>query len=330
PINSASVRLVNNTTGEIETTSTTSGGTCSLDLVAGVYSLEVSKTGYNTNTGTVTIISGGSNFPITLSVATYAATFTVKDNYNYSIENAAIHLVNNATGAITDAVTDSSGQLTTSLIAGSYSLQITKADHSTLNDTITISTSGNTFLRTLTAITYASTFTVRNSGSSPISGASVSLTNTYNGATFSGTTNASGQCTVNPIVGTYTVVVTKTGYDTNTSTRTIASGGSNYTITLTAPATGNIRVRVLRMGSPINYLDVRVRQGSTTIGPVTPDSNGYAYFNNLAPGSYTVERESLLGGWTDWYIRWGSPIHYSNPVTVTAGSTTECWFEIPL
>jgi hypothetical protein len=323
----------------VTTKSTESDGSCEVYLVTGTYTLAISKTGYDPYTDSKTISISGNDFDITLSETTYPSNFTVIDSYGDPIGNAEVKLTKGVTVTTghTNINNPDKGLFSVNLVAGNYTLEVSKSDFTPSGSSPIeiVSIGGNDFTTTLNAITYASNFTVEDSGGNPISGATVHLTNTVNGSEVTDTTNGSGVRTFNLAVGNYTLDVSKSGYvpDISTpSTISIASGGSNYTITLnSAPTTGNIRVRITWFGNPYTNKDIRIRQGSDVTGPKTPDSNGYVYFNDLEAGSYTVEREKIIGsGWTDNSLEWGSsPTHYSNPVTVTTGNTTECRFELP-
>ncbi len=170
------------------------------------------------------------------------------------------------------------------LVPGSHSVQLMKAGYQDWTATVSISAGSTTYLNpTLTVDQQPQYATVSITTNPP--GANVYGDGVYKGQTGTGSPLVSTQV----IPGTHTLLITKTGYQDYSVTRTVAAG-QNYDIEVTLnpvqnPTTGGISV----ISSPSQagvYLN-NVYKGLT---PITLDS--------LSPGSYTVLVK--LSGYQEW------------------------------
>jgi hypothetical protein len=322
PVEGANITLTKGSATITE--KTREDGVYEVYLLTGEWSVQISKTEYKSYSGTANVVAADNSFPVTLADATYTSKFTVVDQDGYAVPGATITLTKGSFSYT--GTTDSSGLCSVELIKGTYSLDITKTEYNPLlNDAVTIVSAGNNnFTKTLTVITYDSTFTVKNSGGALLQGATVTLTSAT-GVQYDGITNASGVCIITMPAGHFSSLTQLAGYDDDTTSFDIASGGSSKTITLTSSGSILVYTREAHSGkhgttyTPLNNVMIRVTRSSpaydTQISTGSgSNADGYALFSSLTPGTYTV----MWGEWDHSHYNW----HDSHNVTVTAGNTS--------
>ncbi|MDD1668873.1 MAG: PEGA domain-containing protein, partial [Methanomicrobiales archaeon] len=165
------------------------------------------------------------------------------------------------------------------------------------NAQVTIYTGQTTYLSpTLTADPqpmYATVSLVSNP-----SGASVYSNGVYKGKTIPGTPLVSTQV----VPGTYTLLLTKSGYQDYTTTGTVVAG-KNYDIVANLVPVSNPTTGAISVSSVPSGADLYINNGFKGLTPITVES--------LTPGTYYVLVR--LSGYQDWQ---------SNTV-VSAGSTAQ-------
>jgi len=224
---------VSTTTGGYTTTTNSSGNYTLSNVVAATYNVVASKTNYNSHTQSNQTVTAGQtttvNFTITRQPGTIAG--NVKDDAGANVSGAT---VSTTTGGYT-TTTNSSGNYTLSNVTpGTYNVVASKTNynsHTQSNQTV-ISNATTTVNFTITRQPGTIAGSVKNTGGTGISGATVSTTT----GGYSATTNSSGNYTLsNVAVGTYSVLASKTGYSTGTNTGVVVSSNqtttSNFTLT---------------------------------------------------------------------------------------------------
>ncbi len=189
----------------------------------------------NTTTGVATLVGA---FPVAATQVTGLAI-----PYTLSAGATITFNVSNGTTPISGAnvkingvnfITNASGIASTYLAAGSYPDTISAFGYITKTKNVTVVAGVNqTILDTLiAATTYAATFTVQNSTSTPLAGAAIVVTQGTN--IFNGTTNASGVYAFNLPAGIYNYTVSLAGYIPQTSTFTLTTANLPIAITLSS------------------------------------------------------------------------------------------------
>ncbi|MBJ6748902.1 carboxypeptidase regulatory-like domain-containing protein [Geomonas anaerohicana] len=234
---------------------TSSTGTFSITgIVAGTYTLTISKVGYVTKTYTGYVVNGNkSGLVFYLTPApTYYISGTVRQG------STTGPLLAGATVAIAgkSAVTGSTGTFSISgILAGTYTVTITKAGYATRTVTgFTVSSNRTGLVFYLVPLpTYTVSGTVR-SGSSTgpiLPGATVAV------AGKSAVTGSTGTFSISGILaGTYTVTISKAGYATRSMTGFVVSGNRTGLVFYLTPL-------------PTYTISGTVRRGSAT-GTVLP------------------------------------------------------------
>jgi len=170
------------------------------------------------------------------------------------------------------------------LVPGSHSVRLTKAGYLDWTGTVSISAGATTYLNpTLTIDQQPQYATVSITTNPP--GANVYGDGVYKGQTGTGSPLVSTQV----IPGTHTLLITKSGYQDYSTTRTVVAG-QNYNVDVTLnpvqnPTTGGISV----ISAP-SQAGVYLNNAYKGLTPITLDS--------LTPGSYTVLVK--LDGYQDW------------------------------
>lgn len=137
------------------------------DVPSGDYTYEISKNGYLVESNTVSI-SEDTTLKVSLSLKKYELKFNISDENDLFVEGADI-VINSDTTIYTDA----NGYAIIELYADLYSYTINKSGYISLNDTITVTTSGAIVNKAIEPIVYTIDFTITNSEGTPISGALV-------------------------------------------------------------------------------------------------------------------------------------------------------------
>ena len=224
---------VSTTTGGYTTTTNASGAYTLSNVAPATYSVVASKTNFNPQTNTGVVVTSGnntvSNFTLTPQPGSISG--NVKDDAAQNISGAT---VSTTTGGYT-TTTNSPGNYTLSSVApGTYSVTATKTNYNPQTNTGVVVTSNSNTVSNFTLTRQPGTIsgTVTASGGGAISGASISTTT----GGYTATTNASGAYTLSSVaVGTYSVVASKTGYQTGTNTGVVVTSNqtttSNFTLT---------------------------------------------------------------------------------------------------
>ena len=175
----------------------------------GDYDYSVTKSGYVSNTGSVTIDGEDITENVVLEEVEYETVFVVVDADESPISGATVS-INEET-----LTTDSEGKATISLEDGEYPYTVSKTNYNTVEDTVTVVDEAQTVNVTLELTTYSVTFNVQNSSEEPLEGATV----TINEETL--TTDETGACSIDLVPETYEYSVSMTGYTTVTDSVTI-------------------------------------------------------------------------------------------------------------
>ncbi len=191
-----------------------------------------SKTGYNTETGTLNVIDGDVNKDITLTeIITYTVTFNVNDASSDPVENANINF--NSENILTNA----SGQaLFYSVTAGNnLPYIITKSGYADINGTLNVIDTDVTENITMYDVTYSVTFVV-NDGINPIENANI---NFYSQDIM---TDINGHAVFNNISpgNDLPYVISKIGYNTYNGTLNV-----NSNIQQTVSLSTNVSIDVI-------------------------------------------------------------------------------------
>jgi hypothetical protein len=132
--------------------------------------------------------------------------------------------------------------------------------------------------------------TVNNGSGVGVAGATVSISGGVLPSSFSVTTGASGSFSFGWVpVGAYTVIVTATGYASNTTSTIINSGQTTILVVPLPPRTASISGRVTSAVDGHALAGATVFTGSAA---TTTDSNGNYSFSSLPAGSYTLTASS--------------------------------------
>lgn len=229
------------------------------DILPGTYDYTVTKTGYNTVSGSVTITDQDVVKPVTMEITRYNVTFVV------------------ATGAtpITDAVVTLNGiaqaagqYLFTNILPGTYNYSVVRSGFNTVNGSVTVVNQDVPVNVNMVLTTYTVTFAITD-GTNNLSNAIVTLNgvaNPVNNYVFTGI-----------VPGTYAYSVTKNGYDAVSGSVTVVDQNitqpivmniTRYSVTFTVTSGGNA-----------------ISDAVVTCNGVTNAAGNYV-FPNLLPGNY--------------------------------------------
>ena len=183
------------------------------------------------------------------------------------------------------------------LVPGSHSVRLTKAGYQDWNGAVSISAGLTTYLNPTLTVDQQPTYATVSITSNP-PGANVYSNGVYIGQTSAGSPLVFTQ--VNP--GTYSLLITKSGYQDYTGTQTVVAG-QNYNVAVTLNPVQNPTTGGLSVISAPSQAEVYLDNAYKGLTPITLDT--------LKPASYTVLVK--LSGYQDW----------QTTQQVTAGQTAQ-------
>ncbi|MFQ6088963.1 MAG: carboxypeptidase regulatory-like domain-containing protein [Candidatus Methanofastidiosia archaeon] len=293
PIEGASVTL------DTQTLQTTSSGMVIFPNVsAGTHNLVVTKKGYNSSSGSISV-DGDISQTVVLTeagVTTYTITVVVKDPQGSAIQNATVKLIPSGGGTTFTIDTNQQGNAVLENIPqGSYTLEVTKENYSTHTSTKSVN-SDETINVTLSTIgTNTVTISVKTVTGTPINGAIVTLTPS-GGTGLTLTTDASGTVTYSNIEsGSYSLTITAQDYETHTETFPV-SGTVTKEIVLISTDKGVIHGKVYYddVNTPAQNVTVRIyeTESNLVVQSVTTDANGWFAVEVPKEATYYIIVES--------------------------------------
>ncbi len=209
--------------------------------------------------------------------------------------------------------TNSSGQYTLTVPAGTYSVVASKELYQTQTVNNVVVTAGQTSYVniTLTATHGEITGIVRDQNNAVVEGATVQTT----GGAYSTTTDGNGRYRLRPVnPNTYEITASKTGYQWQTKWVTVTAGAvSTCDFQITAnpgSISGYVRDSA---NNPISGATVTTNVGGYS---ATTNSSGYYYIGNVTPRGYNVTASK--SGFNS----------QTKSVTVNPGANTSCSFNL--
>lgn len=186
------------------------------------------------------------------------------------------------------------------LFKGTYSIAVSAANRLPGSGSITISHGGEDASCDISISDPAQLrVVVKDASGTAIQGATVQVTNP-SGGTSTATTASSGEAgfTVT-VLGTYTVVVTKTGYLTGTGSANVAASGASIDVVLGTNTPGSLRIVSYYQNNQSRLrgnvgVTVTNAAGTYSLSSST-NSSGVLIITGLVPGSYSVK---VTGGST--------------------------------
>jgi RHS repeat-associated protein len=327
PVAGVTVRI----TGTANATATDGAGNFNLTAPAGLYTLTVSKLGFLPLTTTPFTLAAGGSFAagiLHLAPAPGTITGTVVDGQSGApLPGATVSLAEN----VDMAFADSSGNFTLSQPAGTYTVTVAQAGYASQTlPPFGLAAGLPHLLGTITLIANPATLSghvASSAGGAPIAGATVTATTAVAGrsaaqggatadpaasarpaGTFTGTTDAGGNFTLQLPRGTYSVTVTATGFGSRTTAAVNLGPGAAFSFgTLTLDPLGTITGTVIQAngGAPIQGATVLV---VGTLNQATTDAAGQFSLTQAA-GTYRLAVSAT-----------GFVAATTGPLTVTPGA----------
>jgi len=288
PIASANVIIAGGSGSDI----TDASGYYNISIGPGTYSVTANKTGYDNDTKSVTVITGhtsSQNFILIVlsppSNEGWLEGYVYKNGTTITIASATITVNGNTT------TTTANGHYNISLAADSYIAIASKNGYNSDSKSISI-TKGQATAQTfyLSEIPpesqgWAIGHVYVSSSTTPVSGATVSITGGSSTITSSG-----GEYNLTLAFGSYTITASKTGYYSDSKIVTIITGQETITdfhlrLSPSSQTNGTIEGYVYISGTsiPINGATIQVQGGPSA----TTDATGY-YSLSVSPGTYTL------------------------------------------
>jgi len=301
--------------GDGSGTTNSSGYKVFSDMSFGTYSFSVSKSGYYTNSGSVTISSSATSKSVTIYLAPIPTSGTITVYVKDASSGAVISGASVFTASDSGSTNTSGYVVFSSLPFGSYNFSASKSGYRSGSGSASISTSATTNSITiyLTKLPTSGTITVTvrdKDTNAVLSGATVS------GGGYCGTTSASGTVGFSKLpFTTYTFTASKYGYDSNTVSATISATSATKSITI------YLEKKKVDAGVGGKSVDGTVYRGSTIMvsanvfGDVTLD------FTPDIPLTVTMQASRNNGTVFDTQTK---------TVICPKGETNLVWFEVDI
>lgn len=195
------------------------------DVLVGTFNYRIEKIDWLPVTGSVTVTNAPVTQNITMNpVPTYNVTFTTR-GVNYQGVVSLLTGVS-VTFAGSTKISDSSGQVSFIVKAGSYSLTATKAGYNDYKNTISVDEDSDIEIR-MSQKVYVVTFIVQDDNNKKLSGVSIQVENNP-----IITTNTQGQATINLPDGSFNYTATLNEYHTITDLFGVNGGPETVNITM--------------------------------------------------------------------------------------------------
>ena len=250
-------------------------GLTNVELLDGIYSYKVSKSGFGIVEDTVGIDGSAETRSVVLSDDKYMLNFTVSCDTG-SVPDAEININD------TTLLTNTDGEANIELFTGTYNYSVSKDGFGFVENTVEISNSDVNELVTLTDETFELLFTVK-SEAGAIKDASISIDD----STI--VTDASGNATISLLSGTYDYTITREGYEKAQDSIEIAGNPVTEEATLT-PRAYSVDFSVSYNSAPVENATIQIDNSE-----LITDSTGMAS-TELRNGtySYSVNADGLL------------------------------------
>jgi len=214
---------VTTNTGGYSTTTAADGSYRINGVTPGTYNVTASKTGYTSQTQSNKTVTAGQtttvDFALTLVPGTIAG--TVKDNNNNAVSGATVRTTS---GGYSTTSNSSGGYTLSNVVPGSYTVEASKSGYLTESQSNVQVTSNQTTTVNFTLRPNVGRIqgVVNDECGDPLGGATVSTTS----GGYSTTTAGDGTYTLNDVVGgTYSVVASKSGYQSQTKSNISVTAG---------------------------------------------------------------------------------------------------------
>ncbi|MFH0829509.1 MAG: carboxypeptidase regulatory-like domain-containing protein [Candidatus Kerfeldbacteria bacterium] len=345
PINGISVTATNVDTGTVSGGSTDVNGAYSFTAAPGTYDLtHYTYTSSETNTyfikkatTTITVASGetksGQNFSLTRRGKFIGHVYASDGVTPISGATLTISNISGNSSGYAYASTPSTGSYTgipvngdnTLSAVGSYTFIVTKLGYFSASVTGVILTGDETSVTQDIRLTPASIVsgTITDANGAAISGATVTLSKSTTGTSYSSVSNASGAYAVSvydtyPFNGSaiaeYPVTVVKAGYVTKTATIAVVTesstlSGNNFALVTAGTMTGTVTNSA---GGALSGATISADDGFGTVTTATSDGSGAYSLTSLKPSTryiLTVTKTYYVG-------------QKAYGITVTGGATT--------
>ncbi len=243
-------------------------------------------------------------FPVTIEI--------IDENYDSSIRNVTLDVLNQSNAVIATAVTDKDGEICIELAPGKYSFIVKDAPegyiYSSESKSFSVSDAGVVRGATSMEIAISSVTISRNdpTTNAPIIGETISVYNKDGEIVFTGKTDKNGKMIIEGLAPgkyTYKIRASASGYSMDSSVYSFAiaedgkvtgtvsghSNANNVVITVVDETTGaGVKGAVIAVKNPLGVV----------IASLSTDASGKVTIENLSPGSYYITQTSTATGYT--------------------------------
>lgn len=261
------------------------------------YRVRASRSGFQSEQVTTETLTPGEeeltiNFTLNANPASIAG--TVRNQFEQAIAGATIRAFNSEGEAVGDVTSESSGSYLLGLDSGSYTIEVTRPGHVTASGSTTLEPGQN-----LTSVNYVldQNFAringnVEDPDGNELENAFVNINRTGGSSgSASSSTNADGIFSFNRLTtGTYSITISKTGYNTvNITDFSIEDGDQLNETYVMQPRNGSIQGTVRSMdGSLLSNASITATSSQNQLSSATTNSNGEFTFGTLSPDEYTL------------------------------------------
>ena len=262
---------------------TNSSGRITAQLINGDYNFVASKREYDDYNGNFNIQNADLDIEVTMKLRHFTVVITAVNENQQAISGATVNINNEV------FITDSLGQITTSLQNGTYPYTITRLGYYDYNGSIQVNDGDVSDIANMTGRLYDVLFIVKD-GDTLVQGATILIFGR------SLTTNTTGQASTQLTNGKYPYTVSKTGFNTTESSVIVASDNATVNVSLAAKL-WNVFLQVLDRGQIVEGAEVQIA-GQTLItddsGLVTLTLRNGTYPYTINKAGYVQETGNIV------------------------------------
>ena len=298
-LSGATAALFNGSTDTGERCTTDDQGSCSFEnLAAGSYLVKVSKDGYSTASGHVTVAEGKQGAVSAPLLAGTGSVLVIAEGSNGNPLSAVNASIIGSTGAsLESCITGAMGSCTiTDLQPGTYSISLvhtgyyTVSTHATVTSGVRAEAKAVLKAKTNPVGTGSLLVTIDDPNGNPLSAVNASILSAIGSAAGSCVTDATGSCTITSILpGTYSISFVHAGYGTVNSRITIETGKQAGISTAMHVAGSLLVTAVTTSGQAVVDVNATILDTSTGFKEsCTTDATGSCTITDIPPATYNV------------------------------------------
>lgn len=204
-----------------------SGNFVAINLFKGTYTVKVTKTGYKNFSESRVMKNADTTWNVAMSG--FNANVLVKNMYNVAVSGASVDVLSGSTVVVNGTTGAGGAFVASNLKPGTYTVNVAKAGYQSYSESYTINTADTIW--SVPMLGYSTAITVKSIYNTVVEGAKVAVK--LGSINVTGLTDASGSFLIdNLMAGTYSVKVTKTGFQNYSESHILKTADTTWTVVM--------------------------------------------------------------------------------------------------